>query len=123
MVANMHKGPKERGNERRVHKLKDGSAGDVYRVILSALAFGAPVMELPYSDLKERIDAVCVGDGPSASSIVQSCRQIANIARRVAPKERVLEWDAEELTGTMSIVDPYFLFYLRRSKKLESLAT
>jgi hypothetical protein len=79
-------------------------------------------MELPYSDLKERIEEVCVGEGPSASSTVQACRQIANIARRIAPKERVLEWDDQELTGTMSIVDPYFLFYLRRSKKLESLA-
>lgn len=122
LVANLHKGPKERGNERAVHKLIDGTEGDVYRVILSALAHGAPVMEVPYSDLKDRIETVCVGGGPSASSIVQACRQIANIARRIAPKERVLEWDDQELTGTMSIVDPYFLFYLRRSKKLESLA-
>jgi hypothetical protein len=122
LVANMHKGPKERGSERRVHKLIDGTEGDVYRVILSALAHGSPVMELPYSDLKVRIEAVCVGEGPSASSIVQACRQIANIASRIAPNERVLEWDDQELTGTMSIVDPYFLFYLRRSKKLESLA-
>ncbi|UVO34688.1 hypothetical protein KUL72_24885 [Bradyrhizobium arachidis] len=122
LVANLHKGPKERGSERRVHELIDGTHGDVYRVILTALAHGAPVMELPYSDLKERIENVCVGEGPSASSVVQSCRQIANIARRIAQNERVLEWDDQELTGTMSIVDPYFLFYLRRSKKLESLA-
>ena len=40
----------------------------------------------------------------------------------MAPQERVLEWDDQELTGTMSVVDPYFLFYLRRSKKLEALA-
>jgi hypothetical protein len=122
MVANMHLGPKERGSQRHVHQLIDGSRGDVYRVILMALAHGAPVMEVPYSDLMERIQAVCVGEGPSASSIVQACRQIAKIARRIAPKERVLEWDDLELTGTMSVVDPYFLFYLRRSKKLDSLA-
>lgn len=122
MVANMHQGPKERGSERRVHELTDGSRGDVYRVILLALASGAPIMELPYSDLMERIQKVCVGEGPSASSIVQACRQIAKIALRIAPRERVLEWDDQELTGTMSVVDPYFLFYLRRSRKLDALA-
>ena len=122
MVANMHQGPKERGSERRVHEFFDGSRGDVYRAILLALASGAPVMEIPYSDLMERIQKVCVGEGPSASSIVSACRQISRIARRVAPHERVLEWDDQELTGTMSVVDPYFLFYLRRSNKLEALA-
>jgi hypothetical protein len=122
MVANMHQGPKERGSERHVHKLVDGSSGDVYRVILMALSYDPPVMELPYSALKERIEKICKEDGPSASSIVQACRQIAKIALRIAPKERVLEWDDLELTGTMSVVDPYFLFYLRRSKKLDALA-
>jgi hypothetical protein len=122
MVANMHQGPRERGSERRVHELTDGSRGDVYRVILLALASGAPVIELPYSDLMERIQKVCMGEGPSASSIVQACRQIAKIALRIAPRERVLEWDDQELTGTMSVVDPYFLFYLRRSRKLDALA-
>jgi hypothetical protein len=53
---------------------------------------------------------------------VPTCRQIAAIAKRIAPTERVLEWDDQELTGTMSVVDPYFLFYLRRSKKLDTLA-
>jgi hypothetical protein len=118
----MHQGPKERGSERHVHKLVDGSSGDVYRVILMALSYDPPVMELPYSALKERIEKICKEDGPSASSIVQACRQIAKIALRIAPKERVLEWDDLELTGTMSVVDPYFLFYLRRSKKLDALA-
>ncbi|MCK1737443.1 hypothetical protein IVA79_26520 [Bradyrhizobium sp. 138] len=122
MVANMHQGPKERGSERRVHELVDGTTGDVYRVILLALAFDPPVMEVPYSSLMSRIEKVCKGEGPSASSIVQACRQIAKIALRIAPKERVLEWDDQELTGTMSVVDPYFLFYLRRSRKLDTLA-
>jgi hypothetical protein len=122
MVANMHQGPKERGSERHVHKLVDGTSGDVYRVILLALAYNPPVMELPYSALMTRIEKVCKDEDPSASSIVQACRQIGKIALRIAPKERVLEWDDQELTGTMSVVDPYFLFYLRRSKKLDALA-
>jgi hypothetical protein len=123
MVANMHQGPKTRGTERRVHKLIDGSEGDVYRVILLALAHGNPTMVLPYNVLMDRITEVCVGDLPAASSIVQACRQLDAIAKRIAPTERILEWDDQELTGTMSIVNPYFLFFLRCSRKLERLAS
>jgi hypothetical protein len=123
MVGNMHQGPRTRGTERRVHKLIDGSEGDVYRVLLLALAQGNPTMSLPYATLMERVSAVCDGDTPSASSIVQACRQLDTIAKRIAPSERVLEWDDQELTGTMSVVNPYFLFYLRCSRKLQKLAS
>jgi hypothetical protein len=123
MVANMHQGPKTRGTERRVHKLIDGSEGDVYRVLLLALAHGNPALVVPYNVLMERIGAVCTGDLPAASSIVQACRQLDAIAKRIAPNDRVLEWDDQDLTGTISIVDPYFLFYLRCSRKLQKLAS
>jgi hypothetical protein len=119
MVANMHYGPKTRGTERRLHNLIDGTEGDVYRVILLALAHGEPTMTLPYLSLMERINAVCVAEPPSASSIVQACRQIDAIAKRIAPTERVVEWDDHDLTGTLTVVNPYFLFYLRCSRKLE----
>ena len=37
-----------RRRDRRPHKLIDGSTGDVYRVLLLAMAGGLPTMELPY---------------------------------------------------------------------------
>ena len=122
MIANMHHGPKTRGTERKEHVLTDGSVGDVYRVVLRAIAHGDPTMELPYDVLMARIAAVCSGDIPASASIVRACRQADTIAKRLAPSERIIEWDDQELTGTMSIVDPYFLFYLRASRKLEQLA-
>lgn len=121
MVANMHQGPKTRGTERRMHQLIDTTEGDVYRVILLALAHGQPIMSLPYQVLMARIESVCTGDVPAASSIVQACRQLDAIAKRISPTERVLEWDDQDLTGTLSIVNPYFLFYLRCSRKLQKL--
>ncbi|MGA7455377.1 MAG: hypothetical protein WBW73_30425 [Rhodoplanes sp.] len=123
MVANMHQGPKTRGTERRMHKLIDGSEGDVYRVLLLALSHGNPTISLPYNVLMNKIDAVCTGELPSGGSIIQACRQLDAIAKRLAPTERVLEWDDQELTGTMSIVNPYFLFYLRCSRKLNILSS
>jgi hypothetical protein len=119
----MHQGPKTRGTVRRLHKLVDGTEGDVYRVLLLALAHGTPTMSLPYTTLMEKIEAVCTGDVPSGGSIIQSCRQLDTIAKRIAPTERILEWDDQELTGTMSVVNPYFLFYLRCSRKLETLGS
>jgi hypothetical protein len=71
----------------------------------------------------ERIEAVCTSEPPAASSIVQACRQLDAIAKRIAPTERVLEWADQELTGTLNIVNPYFLFYLRCSRKLQTLAS
>jgi hypothetical protein len=62
-----------------------------------------------------RTAAACHDVTPIALRVSRCCK-------RIAPTERVLEWDDQELTGTMSVVDPYFLFYLRRSKKLDSLA-
>jgi hypothetical protein len=121
MIGNMHHGPKTRGTERREHKLADGTLGDVYRVLLRAIAHGRPTLDLPYPALMERIEAVCQDGVPASSSIVQACKQIDAIAKRLAPTERILDWDAQELTGTLSIVDPYFLFYLRSSRKLDQL--
>jgi hypothetical protein len=108
MVANMHQGPKTRGTERRLHQLIDGTEGDVYRAVLLALAHGKPDMSLPYPALIQRIEVVCKGDAPSASSIVQACRQIDVIAKRVAPTERVVEWDDHDLTGTLTVVTRTF---------------
>lgn len=105
-----------------MHKLIDGSEGDVYRVLLLALSYGNPTISLPYNVLMNKIDAVCNGELPSGGSIIQACRQLDAIAKRLAPIERVLEWDDQELTGTMIIVNPYFLFHLRCSRKLNILS-
>jgi hypothetical protein len=122
MVANMHQGPKTRGTERKEHSLTDGTSGDAYRVLLRAISHGDPALEFPYQQLMARIEAVCIAGTPSSSSIVGACKQIAIIALRLAPAERIIDWDEQELTGTLSIVDPYFLFYLRASRKLDQLA-
>jgi hypothetical protein len=77
---------------------------------LLALAHGEPTMVLPYPLLMERIQAVCTGELPAASSIVQACHQLDTIAKRIAPMERVVEWDDQELTGTLCVVNPIFCF-------------
>lgn len=116
----MHEGPKTRGTERKDHNLSDGSRGDVYRALLVAIKRDPPLMSLPWNTLSRRVQAVCSPDSPQASSLSTACSQIARIAREMYPNQRVVDWDGEP-NNLLSIEDPYFLFYLRWSDKLEAL--
>lgn len=121
LVGRMHQGPKIRGVERKTFKLHDGSMGDVYRCVLLAIAEDPPRMGLPYQELMARIERVCTADSPVGSSVKEACKQIRDFALAMYPNQRIIDFDDEAATDTLSIVDPYFLFYLRSSTKLEAL--
>jgi hypothetical protein len=117
----MHRGPKTRGTERNKHKFFDESVGDVYRCVLLALAADPPGTDFPWAELSARISNVCVDTIPVGSSYREACKQIANFALTMFPTQRIIEWDEESEVETLTIVDPYFLFYLRSSNKLAEL--
>lgn len=120
LVAKCHKGPNTRGTERKEFVFSDGTKGDVYRAVLLSLAADPPSLSCNQKDLAVRIAGTCVSDVPSNSSIYQACGQISKLAIDMYPDQRVIEWDSDE--NVLDIVDPYFLFYLRWSSKLKSLA-
>lgn len=120
LVNRMHDGPKVRGTERKVHEFRDGTTGDVYRCILLVIIEEPPRMSLSWGELNARIQLVCTGDAPAGSSIKEACRQISSIAVEMYPEQRIVEWDDE--ADILTIVDPYFLFYVRSSPKLANLA-
>lgn len=122
LISQMHQGPKIRGVERKEFELIDGSVGDVYRCVLLAVAQDPPTMDLPYPVLMKRVEGVCKKASPVGSSVKEACKQIANFARGMYPSQRIVEFDDEAGADTLSIVDPYWLFYLRSSTKLASLA-
>ena len=122
LVSRMHQGPKIRGTERKEFTFSDGTKGDVYRCLLLAIAQDPPTMDLPYTELMKRVERVCVNDSPVGSSVKEACMQIAKFALDMYPTQRIVEFDEETGTDTLSIVDPYWLFYLRSSPKLNSLA-
>jgi hypothetical protein len=119
LVREMHRGPKTRGTERNQHKLFDKSVGDVYRCVLLALAADPPSTDFPWAELSARISKVCVDTTPFGSSYREACKQMAHFALTMFATQRIIEWDAE--VETLTIVDPYFLFYLRSSNKLAEL--
>lgn len=120
LVRNMHTGPKTRGTERKVFRLSDSSTGDVYRCVLLAMASDPPRLNFPYNELSSRIQRVCTGETPQAASVYQACSQMSKMAEDMYPNQRVLEWD--DVDSLLDIIDPYFLFYLRWSGKLDSLS-
>ena len=121
LLLKLHTGPRIRGTPRASHHLADGSDGDAYRAMLLGLASGEPIADIPYSQLVEKTQAVCVDTHPTGQGIAAAAEQMAKAAREMYPEQRILEWDAGAGNGTLSIVDPYLLFYIRNSSKLASL--
>lgn len=117
LARKLHTGPKVHGQERKTFSFLDGSNGDVYRACLLIIAKIGEMRAIPYDDFVQESKKICTGDSPSGSSIKSSLEHIAKICSEEKNEAKVLEWDEDIL----SIVDPYFLFYLRKSDQLERL--
>jgi hypothetical protein len=105
-------GPRERGRRRTQYRLRDGREGDVYTVILKALAADPPRLDFPYAEFKGRAGGILAdGNEPPGGSLRQAIVQMDKLVRKRIPEDRVFEWDTER--HVIDIPDPYFLFYLR----------
>ena len=117
LVDAMHSGAKTRGAQRAVFSFTDGSIGDVYRCILLAIQCDPPKLIFGYDEIYVRTRSVCVIEAPSGSSVTQALEQIDGISKTIQPSAPCVEWSEDVL----DIVDPYFLFYIRGSKRLSKL--
>jgi len=106
----LEKGPRVRGTERNTYTMRDGATGDVYTVVLRAVASGAPRLALKYPEITEKVEQITKGEPPSGSSIVSTLDQMHKAVKDMA-QDRVLEWDSEK--ETLNFNDPYFLYFLR----------
>ena len=95
----LQKGPRIRGTERKTYTTVDGVEGDVYTVLLKAIAFSDPQLTLTYPEIRDRVTTITEGEPPSGSSIVSSLGQMDEAAREMK-QDRVLEWDAEKKRST-----------------------
>jgi hypothetical protein len=109
-VEKMKEGPKTRGQDRKSHVLKDGTASDVYPLIVRAIALNPPELTQRYPNLLQRIQSLCATEPPSGSSVTGACAQIALIANE-SENRTIVEWDGEN--DVLDMRDPYLLFYLR----------
>jgi len=117
MLRDLHTGAKTRGTERKEHKLIDGTQGDVYRAVLLGIKQDPGVLSFSYDDIISRVKSVWIDDPPAGSSINSALSQMQIIAEGLQPNNSPIAWDDTNL----DIADPYFLFYLRCSDKLEQI--
>lgn len=116
-VEKLHIGARERGTQRKEFNLKDGSKGDVYRAILLALIETPPRLSFDYDEIMGRIKKVCTEESPVGSSVQLALKQMDGIARDIKKDKPVLEWDDDKL----EVTNPYFMFYLRSSQKIDQI--
>ena len=116
LVDVLDAGPRTRGTERKTYKFHDGTEGDVYRVVLKALADSPPRLSFPYQELLERTVKICSGESPVGSSVTGTCLHMSKLAEEKFPNERAVDWDEQK--QVFDIPDPYLPFYLRWSGRL-----
>jgi hypothetical protein len=117
LVDVLDSGPRTRGTERKTYRFYDQTDGDVYRVVLRALADDPPRLSYPYEELLERTVKICHGESPVGSSVTGTCLHMTKLAQEKFPNERAIDWD--ETKQVLDIPDPYLLFYLRWSGRLK----
>lgn len=119
LVDVLDSGPRTRGTERKTYIFADRTSGDVYRVVLRAVATDPPRLSFTYDELLKRTAAVCVGESPVGSSVTGTCLHMSKLAEEKFPKERAIDWDESKLV--FDLPDPYLMFYLRWSGRLQKM--
>lgn len=114
-LEKLKEGPKTRGTPRQQYRLHGGSVGDVYTIILRAIALSPPTLHFRYSELLDRIKRNCENESPVGSSVTGACLQIALLANDGQQRD-IVEWDGAE--DVLDIRDPYLLFFMRWSDAL-----
>jgi len=111
VVSLMQKGPNTRGKRRNTFRTADGNDHDIYELIVKSIAENPPIMKLKFEDVKERIYRLIADDckKPSTQMIRESLAKLQELLYGREDIFKVLDWKE----GTLYILDPLFLFYLR----------
>jgi hypothetical protein len=111
VVSLMQKGPNTRGKNRNTFRTASGEERDIYELIVKSIAENPPIMKLEFEDVKERIYRLLADDckKPSPQMIRESLAKLKELLYGREDIFKVLDWKE----GSLYILDPLFLFYLR----------
>ena len=111
VVSVMSKGPNPRGQQRKHYQTIDGKELDLYGLIVESLAKNPPMMEIDFHTFYNRIiRLIKTADTKLDKQTVKN--HLNNLQGILEGKEeiyRAIEWK----DGTIYVLDPLFLFYLR----------
>lgn len=105
-------GPSERGSSRKDYEYKQGGFGDIYSCIVSAFFQDPPLRSIPLNEIMSRLEELLIAPLPPRANVLDTCRRMARIAQKLSPLDYAIDWHEE--SQRLEILDPYFLFYLRR---------
>lgn len=110
--------------QRDSHDFIDGTEGDVYESILRGIADDSLQNELDQSEegldrskLVEAIKRQCANSPPPLPSITQALERMDERITETHPESAIFEWKSD--TNKIQLPDPYLIFYLRWSDKLD----
>ena len=111
VVSLMQKGPNTRGKSRNTFRTVNGEEHDIYELIVKSIAENPPIMKLKFEDVKERIYRLLADDSkkPSPQMLRESLAKLKELLYGREDIFKVLDWKE----GSLYILDPLFLFYLR----------
>lgn len=117
VVNFMKKGPNTRGKNRNSFLARDGKEYDLYELLVKSIAENPPLMKLDFEEIKNRISNLIADDGkkPTQQAIKESLVKLQEMLNEREDIFRVMDWKE----GTLYIVDPLFLFYLRWGREIE----
>lgn len=111
-------------SQRDSHDFIDGTEGDVYEAILRGIADDSIQDELDQSEegldrakLVEGINNQCANSPPPLPSITQALERMDERITETHPESAIFEWKSD--TNKIQLPDPYLIFYLRWSDKLD----
>ncbi len=106
-ISVMKDGPLTRGSARKAYVLHDGTAADVYQILVRAIALDPPSLHFSYAEMQSRVASVCNGAAPH---FADPCSHMARLVNDRFEADKI-DWDAE--LHMLSIRDPYLLFGVR----------
>lgn len=106
-------------NDRNKYQFELKGKGDIYDVLLRALAQNPPELTLGRSEIIDRVENVCNNETPQGGNLVQTIQRIDKwISERCPENDYSFEWIDD--TKCLEIPDPYLIFCLRWSDVIES---
>ena len=116
VVSVLSKGPNPRGQQRKLYRTIDGKELDLYGIIVESLAKNPPLMEIGFETFYNRILDIIDGNGAQIKLDKQTVKNhLKHLQEVLGGKEEIyqaIEWK----DGTIYVLDPLFLLYLRWGK-------
>lgn len=105
------RGPRQR-SDRIERQLLSGETGDIYEVVLFALAHLGPGLDtIEYEELRGAIRDVLSDNIPQAHEVTRVLEKMAEIAAADEASTPVIDWESED--QRLHITDPFFAFFLK----------